>query len=372
MTDDNAPHDDGQKREADRAIVREWARKTFLRENMHEEAPAPHELDLLDDRLARWTTDRQIAGELPPEWELRGQYSMLEQDFRSGHEEARPILSPAEIIDVDASRSASALRDYIEAHRDHAPGVKLIATRYAVTAGYSELDARKKISERFDRLFGCSVTEYAYEHKIWLAGETTHGGRDSLFPPELGWERYEPSFRRMAMHDAKFYVDRQDGLIGEKEFHEGRKYREAWAAEQRRQEKLPGLAEMAAAPVSVQDTLLPFQKQFGRKERYRRESEDGAYWRRVDEMAGYVKGDIESERRYARQLEDYAVNHATNYDKRADQMMRDIEQRFTLLYLHSPSEYLEKRLEADMTKAPDGPPAPDFKPDHTRGKGRTR
>lgn len=410
MTGDT-PRRDRQAVQPDRATMREWARKTYLRATMRTEALSGHELKLLDDRLARWTADRQADGELPPEAALRGQYSDLERDFRSGHEPARPILTPDEIIDVDASRSAVLVRNFIDQQRDNASrrkgvalqyqasagngeryqeksaaerhhqlfgmtitGINQVAVQYAVSAGLSELNARKMMTERFEKLFGRTVTGYAQEQQRQLSEQAAPQRTDSLFPVELGWERYEPAFRRMAMHEAKHHVDREDGVISEKEFHEARKQRDTWAKEQRQRGKLPEAAEISATPISIRDTLLPFQKQFGWQERMRQQGEDSAYWRRVDETAGYVKGDIEGESRYAKQLEDYAVNHAASYGKRVERMKNDIEQRFALHYLYSPSEYLEKQLEAGLTNAParkslKGPDCPQA---HERGADRTK
>ena len=379
MTDEGGHGDRHPGSEPNRSTIREWARKTYLRETMRAEALSPHELKLLDDRLARWTADQQIAGKLPPEAELRAQLPELALEFRSRHETARPILTAEEIVDVDASRGAAAMRDYVEKHPDFAPGMSQVATQYAVSAGLSELDARKMIADRFNRLFGCPVTDYARQHQARLSGSADLLRTDRLFPAELGWDRYEPAFRRLAAHDSKFHVDLEDGVITQKEFREDRKHRDGWVADQTRQGKLPTLAEMGAARISVQDTLLPFQKQVGRQERRRRQGEDGAYWRRVDEVAGYLKGDIEHERSYTASLEHYALNHAGSYARPVDRMKADIESRFTLCYLYSPSEYLEKKVElkwdepsCGRDKAGDSGNSPDLGPRHTRDGGRKR
>ena len=73
MTDEGGHGNRHPGSEPDRSTIREWARKTYLRETMRAEALSPHELKLLDDRLNRWTADQQIAGKLPPEAELRAQ-----------------------------------------------------------------------------------------------------------------------------------------------------------------------------------------------------------------------------------------------------------------------------------------------------------
>lgn len=48
--------------ETDRDVLREWARKSYLRSDMRVEALSVHELRILDDRLARWQADRQLTG----------------------------------------------------------------------------------------------------------------------------------------------------------------------------------------------------------------------------------------------------------------------------------------------------------------------
>ena len=176
-----------------------------------------------------------MAGRLPPEAELRSQLPELAQEFRSRHETAQPVLTVDEIIDVDASRSAAAMRDYVEKHPDFAPGMSQVATQYAVSAGMSELDARKVIADRFNRLFGCPVTDYARQHQARLSGSADLLRTDRLFPAELRWHRYEPAFRRLAAHDSKFHVDLEDGVITRKEYREDREHREAWLVAQTRQ-----------------------------------------------------------------------------------------------------------------------------------------
>ena len=380
MTDEDERADRHTGSEPDQSTVREWARKTYLREHMRDDALPDHQLKLLDERISRWTMDRQIDGHLPSESELRLRLNTLAKEIRNTHEQARPIFTADEIVDVDASRGAAAMRDYIENQRDFAPGLSQVSVRYAVSANLSELDARKRIAERFDRLFGSPITEYAKAHSQDQAGNPDRTFSDKLFPPELGWDRYEPAFRRLAMHDSKLHVDRRDGAISEKQFQETRKQRDAWENEQRERGKLPSLREMGAAPISVQETLLPFKKQFGRQERRRMHGEDSAYWRRADEVAGYLKDDIEAERRYTRSIEDYAISYADGYGRPVERMKRDIEIRFTLHNLYSPSEYLERQfdLKAEVHPSLDakeerdvlGPSGPET--GHERGGGRKR
>ena len=155
---------------------------------------------------------------------MRGQYSELEREFRSGHEPARPILTPDEIIDVDASRSAVLVRDLINeqrestlrskdvalqyrgasagsyeqesgksaAKRDHQlfgmtiTGINQVAVQYAVSAGVSEMDARKMMTERFEHLFGQTVTGYAQEQQRQLSAQAAPHRTYSLFPKSVG------------------------------------------------------------------------------------------------------------------------------------------------------------------------------------------
>ena len=66
---------------------------------------------------------------------------------------------------------------------------------------------------------------------------------------------------------------------------------------------------------------------------------DGAYWRRVEDFADEMKGNIDTERRYTRVLRDCAIAAASAYGKSYDQAKGDIEERFTLRYLYTPTEY---------------------------------
>src|SRR6266849_9086313 len=101
--------------EADRqATQREWARKHYLRDHMREDALPADELKLLDERLARWTADRQRTGRLPPDYELRAKSATLAREFLNNRDEARPIFTAEEQRDVDASRAACSLRDRID------------------------------------------------------------------------------------------------------------------------------------------------------------------------------------------------------------------------------------------------------------------
>ena len=73
---------------------------------------------------------------------------------------------------------------------------------------------------------------------------------------------------------------------------------------------------------------------------------DGAYWRRVEDFADQIKGNIDTERRYTRMLNDCAIAGAAAYGKSLDQVKGDIEERFTRRYLYTPTEYYDVRLES--------------------------
>ena len=158
MTEDDGTRKGRQSTKPDRVVMREWARKTYLQATMRTEALSGHKLKLLDDRLVRWTADRQADGELPPEAVLRGQYSDLEREFPSSHESARPILAPDEIIDVDASRSAVLVHDFIDQQRDNASRRKDVALQYRASAGSYEKDSGKSAADRHHQLFGMTIT----------------------------------------------------------------------------------------------------------------------------------------------------------------------------------------------------------------------
>ena len=327
----------------DLKTIREWARKTYLRETMRTESHAPDELKTLDARIARWTADQQMAGRLPPDWDLQARRPELVKAFRSGREAAQPILSKEEILDVEVSRNAATVRDAIDKHGASADALREAGSRYGLLSGLGTLDARKQITERFDRMFGRSVSEYETEHQRRQAPETAQATTDRLFPEDLGWDKYEPAYRRLAAYEAKLFVGRRDGLLTEKEYQQGMQYGRRWAEEQRADGRLPTRAQENQAPRPVPEMLLPHQKECGRQEQRRMQGEDGAYWRRADELAGYLKEDIAKDRRYTDSLENYAVHHAPGYGRQVDQMKRDIEARFALNYLDTPGEYLGKQ-----------------------------
>ncbi|MGF1611312.1 MAG: hypothetical protein ACFCUQ_18060 [Kiloniellales bacterium] len=322
-----------------------------MRKTMRIEALTAQECRTLDERLARWTADRQMEGKLPPDWELRAQLPKLAKEFKDGRGEARPLFTPEEQRDVDASRAAVALRDRIDGGEDHGPALSHLATQNMIANGLSGLDARKAITERFSALYGREVSDYVREQRRGAATVRDSEGQERLFPKELGWERYEPAFRRYAAHSAMLFVAQRDGALTRKEYQQGMKYGERWFAEQQRQGKLPNRDEIRACGQPLQVLLLPYQKECGRRESRRMGGADGAYWRQADELAGYLKQDIDAERRYTRTLDDYAVKNAPSYGRPVDQMKRDIEERFTLRTLYTPAEYLESCLERDRQQS---------------------
>lgn len=350
MTDD-LDHD-GTKRDGayDQAAIREWARKTWLRQTMRTDALPAHELKTLDERLARWTADQRLSGKLPPDWQLTAQRQVLERDFRQGRDEARPLFTQEEQRIVDAGRAATTLRDRIDAREDYGPALSQLATQYMVTNGLGALEARSGITQRFGALYGRSVAEYAREQRRATAPARRDANPERLFPGELGWDRYEAASRRLAAHDALMYVARQDGTLTNRDYHERKKHRDRWMLAQQQSGRLPTLAEMRKSRTPFADLLLPYQKRMARQERQRSLGEEGAYLRRADELAGYLKLEIEETRRYTRALDDYAIDAAAGYGRNVDRAKRDIEERFSLHYLDTPAEYLEARLERERSR----------------------
>ena len=154
MTDNSDSGENRREGAYDQATVREWARKTWLRQTMRSGALPDHELKTLDERLARWTKDQQLSGKLPPEWQLLAQRPLLERKFRQGRDEARPFFTPEEQRIVDAGRAAATLRDRIDRREDYGPALSQLATQYMVTNGLGALEARSGITQRFGALYG--------------------------------------------------------------------------------------------------------------------------------------------------------------------------------------------------------------------------
>src|SRR5215472_233850 len=147
------------------STLREWARKHYLRDHMREDALPEHESKLLDERLARWTTDQQRTGRLPPDYELRAKSGALGKEFLNNRDEARPIFTAEEQRDVDASRAASNLRDRIDGNQDYGPALRQVCVDYAVSNALGEFDARRRVTDRFDELYGRPVNDYANEQR---------------------------------------------------------------------------------------------------------------------------------------------------------------------------------------------------------------
>jgi hypothetical protein len=342
MTDYRDLH--GSMAEAGRqATLREWARKHYLRDHMREGALPADELKALDQRLARWTMDQQRTGRLPPDWELNAKSASLANEVRNNRDAARPIFTAEEQRDVDASRAASALRDRIEEDEDHGSSLRQLSVEYAISNALGELDARKRITDRFADLYGRSVSDYTRQHRDEPLPKAERKG-ERILPAELGWDKYEPAFRRWAAYNAMQYVAKRDGAISRKEYAEREEYLERWVADQQRDGKLPSEDEIRNKRVQVSALMLPYQKQVTRQEKGKMRT-DGAYWRRVEDFSKELKDNIDTERRFTRMLNEHAVAGAAAYGKSFDRVNRDIEDQFALRYLYSPAEYFEFSLE---------------------------
>jgi hypothetical protein len=325
------------------ATQREWARKHYLRDHMREDALPLDELKLLDQRLARWTADRQKEGKLPPDWELHAKSVALAKEFRNNRDEARPIFTVEEQRDTDASRAASALRDRIDGDQDYGPALRQVCVEYAVSNALGEFDARRRVTDRFDELYGRPVGDYAKEQRR----ERTREAKPTemrVLPAELGWDTYEPAFQRWAAYNSMQYVAKRDGALSAKEYDGRQDYLRRWVTDQQRQGKLPSEAEIREKNVNVHEAMLPYQKHITRQEKLRMRS-DGAYWRRVEDFADEIKGNIDTERRYTRMLRDCGIAGASAHGKSYNQVKGDIEDRFTLRNLYTPAEYYD-RLES--------------------------
>jgi hypothetical protein len=330
--------------DADRqATLREWARKHYLRDHMREDALPVDEFRLLDERLARWTADRQRTGRLPPDYALRANSAVLTKEFLDNRDEARLIFTVEEQRDVDASRAASTLRDRIDGRQDLSASLRQVSVQYAITNALGELDARKRVSDRFGELYGRSVSDYAKEQRREPPRDSEPRGMRVL-PAELGWDKYEPAFQRWAAYNSMQYVAKRDGAISAKEYAAREEYVDGWLADQRRQGKLPSLDEMRSKRVQVHELMLPYQKQITRQEKQKMRS-NGAYWRRIENLSDQIKGNIDTERRYTRLLNDCSIAGAAAYGQPVDRVKEDIQERFTRRYLYTPTEYYGFRLE---------------------------
>jgi hypothetical protein len=320
------------------ATLREWERKHYLREHMREDALPADEFKLLDERLARWTADRQRTGGLPPDYELRVKSNALADEFRNNRDEARPVFTVEEQRDVDASRAAASLRD-----EDLGASLRQVSVQYAISNALGEFDARKRVNDRFGELYGRSASDYAKEERREPPQSEPKGMR--VLPAELGWERYEPGFQRWAAYNSTQYVAKRDGAISAKEYAERQDYLRRWVDDQQRQDKLPSEDEIRRKRVQVHEIMVPFQKHITRLEKQKMRS-DGAYWRRIEDFSNDIKDNIDTELRYTRMLKDCAIAGAAAYGKSLDQVKGDIEERFTRRYLYTPTEYYEVRLES--------------------------
>jgi hypothetical protein len=361
--------------DADRqATLREWARKHYLRDHMREDALPADEFKLLDERLARWTADRQRTGGLPPDYELRVKSNSLANEFRNNRDEARPIFTMEEQRDVDASRAASALRDRIDGHEDLGASLRQVSVKYAISNALGEFDARKRVNDRFGELYGRSASDYAKEQRHERPRES-RPQEIRVLPAELGWDKYEPTFRRWAAYNSMQYVAKRDGAISAKEYAERQDYLRHWVEDQQRQGKLPSEDEIRGKNVNVHELMLPYQKPITREDKQKMRS-DGAYWRRIEDFSDEIKGNIDTERRYTRMLRDCAIAGAAAYGKSLDQVKGDIEERFTRRYLYTPTEYYEVSLESGdrdgQQRSAEKSPDRAGKQEHKRSNGKTR
>ena len=317
--------------------MREWTRKHYLRSHMREDALPADEFRLLDERLACWTADQHRTGKLPPDYELRAKSPALAREFLNNRDEARPIFTAEEQRDVDASRAASSLRDRIDDRQDLGASLRQVSVQYAVTNALGELDARKRVSDRFGELYGKSLGDYGKEQRREQP-RSSEPKEMRVLPPELGWDKYEPALQRWAAYNSMQYVGRRDGAISAKEYAEREEYLGRWVADQRRQGKLPSENELRSQRIQLHEVMLPYQKEITRQEKQKMR-DDGAYWRRVEDFADQVKGNIDTERQYSRMLRDCAIAAASSYSRSYDQAKGDIEERFTRRYLYTPTEY---------------------------------
>jgi len=347
-----------------RSTLREWARKHYLRTHMREDALPADEFKLLDERLARWTADQQQTGKLPPDYALRAQSPALAREFLNNRDEARPIFTVEEQRDVDASRAASSLRDRIDDRQDLGASLRQVSVQYAVSHALGELDARKRVSDRFGELYGKSPGDYAREQRE--PPRSSEPKEMRVLPPELGWDKYEPALQRWAAYNSMQYVAKRDGAVSAKEYAVREEYLSRWVAEQRREGKLPSENELRSQRVQLHELMLPYQKEITRQEKHKMRS-DGAYWRRVEDLADQLKSNIDTEKRYTRVLRDCAITAASTYSKSYAQAKGDIEERFTRRYLYTPTEYFGRLETGDR----DQPPRSDKQPDRT-GQAETK
>lgn len=330
------------QRKPDQDVIREWARKRYLRRTMRTDDFSPHEIKTLDDRLAQWTQDRQRDGSLPASSYLNGQYAALAKQFKQMRpEEGRPILTADEQQDIDLSRSATVIREKIEAGGNYIEATKKACASYALSAGVGELDARKKVSDRFHDIYARSISDYAQQTRD--AAARPERRQDGIFPPEWGWQKYEPAFRRLVAYDADLYVAERDGQLNSREIGAQRKHRQRWVVDQQGKDLMPSIAELRSKP--FHSYQLPAQKDSTREEKARQRGPTGPYWNRLSVVAADLKRDIDGGGWRSTTLDDYALHYAGDFSKTVDQCKRDIEIRFSRHYLYTPAEYADAEKE---------------------------
>jgi hypothetical protein len=167
----------------------------------------------------------------------------------------------------------------------------------------------------------------------------------TLFPSELGWDKYEPAFQRWAAYNSMQYAAKGDGAINAREYAEREEYLDRWVSDQRRQGKLPSEDEIRSKGIQLQELMVPYQKHITLQETEKTRG-DRAYWTRIEDFSDELKKNIDTERRYTRMLNDGAIAGAAAYGKSSDQVKGDIVERFTRRYLYTPTEYYEVCLES--------------------------
>jgi hypothetical protein len=350
----------------------EWARKHYLRDHMREDALSAQESRLLDERLARWTADQQRSGKLLPDYELRAKSAVLAKEFVNNRDEARPIFTMEEQRDVDASRAAASLRERIDDRQDLGAALRQESVQYAIANALGELDARKRVSDRFGEFYGKSPNDYAKEERREAPRES-EPEEMRILPPELGWDKYEPALQRWAAYNSMQFVAKRDGAISAKEYAERQDYLNRWVDDQQRQGRLPSTNEIASNLVELHAVMLPYQKQIMREDKEKTRS-DGAYWRRVEDFADEIKSSIDTERQYTQLLRNSAMAGGAAHDKPYDRAKADIEERFTRRYLYTPAEYYQARIEnSDRDQPqPDRPPSRTSQSEHKSRSGKSR
>jgi len=166
----------------------------------------------------------------------------------------------------------------------------------------------------------------------------------------------------------------RDGAISAREYAERQDYLTRWVDDQQRQGKLPSADEIAGKRVQLHELMLPYQKQITRQDE-ERTRDNGAYWRRVEDLGDQIKSSIDTERQYSRLLRDCALAGGAAYDKSYDRAKADIEERFTRRYLYTPTEYYLVRIEnsdRDQQQSSDQLPHRTGDPERKSRSGKSR